>query len=257
MSMPNIPDITPDIDISTEEAINLLLTSIAMEEISLAKIMEAESEKIKYVLQEYKHKRKNINDIVMVNDSVNSTIINISKLQMLLQWKLENIKQIMPNQQCHSKECNCDSTKKGCCSVIGNCGGCILNECDDFFCKRAKINAFLRSNSGRDENYLNYSIENKYKVYYMEAYPQYISIKYIDDCEDEIVLVKGKGRATRVLKDCRRITNDIEFQLNICNYAAHKSEFRMVINSCDILLNHDSGLVNTRGHMNSLRIKGY
>jgi argininosuccinate lyase len=36
MSFPNVPDINPCIDIKQEDAVNLLLTSIAMEEMSLS-----------------------------------------------------------------------------------------------------------------------------------------------------------------------------------------------------------------------------
>ena len=40
MSMPKIPNITPRINITLEDSVNLLLTSIAMEEISLSKFMD-------------------------------------------------------------------------------------------------------------------------------------------------------------------------------------------------------------------------
>ena len=40
MSFPNIPDIDPYINITFEDAVNLLLTSIAMEEMSLSRLME-------------------------------------------------------------------------------------------------------------------------------------------------------------------------------------------------------------------------
>jgi hypothetical protein len=46
MSMPNIPDITPDIDLKREDVINLLLTSIALEEIGISHILNAEGEKL-------------------------------------------------------------------------------------------------------------------------------------------------------------------------------------------------------------------
>jgi hypothetical protein len=51
MSMPNIPDIKPEINITLEETIKLLLASIALEELSLAHIMNAEAEKIQEVIQ--------------------------------------------------------------------------------------------------------------------------------------------------------------------------------------------------------------
>ena len=50
MSFPNIPDIDANIDISREEALNLLLASVAFEELGLAHIINAEGEKIQYLL---------------------------------------------------------------------------------------------------------------------------------------------------------------------------------------------------------------
>lgn len=51
MSMPTIPDIKPKIEISFEETIKLLLVSVALEELSLAHIMNAEAEKIQEVIK--------------------------------------------------------------------------------------------------------------------------------------------------------------------------------------------------------------
>src|SRR5690625_7369040 len=51
VSQPNIPDIDPNISLTREDAINLLLTSIAMEELGLAHIINAEGEKIQYALE--------------------------------------------------------------------------------------------------------------------------------------------------------------------------------------------------------------
>ncbi|WP_342580438.1 hypothetical protein [Ureibacillus sp. FSL W7-1570] len=50
MSMPNIPDISPKISIDREDVINLLLASIALEEIGLAHIINAEGEKIQFAI---------------------------------------------------------------------------------------------------------------------------------------------------------------------------------------------------------------
>lgn len=101
MSFPNIPDINPDINITFDDAINLLLTSIAMEEISLSKMLDAETEKILYVLENSVdcdgENDYSLQDVVAVNKSVNDTIKNMIKLQMLLQFKLENIKEILPS----------------------------------------------------------------------------------------------------------------------------------------------------------------
>ncbi len=95
MSMPNIPDFKPEIDISFEQALNLLLTSITMEEISLSKLMDTENEIIKYAIEKNKQNNGTMEDILLINNSVNSTIMNISKMQMLLQSKLENLERLI------------------------------------------------------------------------------------------------------------------------------------------------------------------
>jgi hypothetical protein len=50
MSFPNIPNITPLISVTTEQTIPLLLSSIALEELALAHIINAEAEKLQFVL---------------------------------------------------------------------------------------------------------------------------------------------------------------------------------------------------------------
>lgn len=50
MSQANIPNITPEISLTRDDAINLLLSSIAMEQIALSHILHAEGEKLQFVL---------------------------------------------------------------------------------------------------------------------------------------------------------------------------------------------------------------
>ncbi|UTW69086.1 hypothetical protein KHA80_18360 [Anaerobacillus sp. HL2] len=49
MSLPNIPNIKPDIDLDRDDVINLLIASIALEEIGLSHILNAEGEKLQRV----------------------------------------------------------------------------------------------------------------------------------------------------------------------------------------------------------------
>jgi len=96
MSFPNIPDVDASIDIKIEEATNLLLASIAFEELGLAHIINAEAEKIQYVLGTIKCQPRivpplKIEDLLEINRSVDKTLRNVIKSQMLLQFKLEDV----------------------------------------------------------------------------------------------------------------------------------------------------------------------
>lgn len=95
MSFPNIPDVSPAIDISREEVNNLLLASIAFEELGLSHIINAEAEKIQYILGTLEGQSPaeppTIDDLIAINGSVNGTLRNVIKNQMLLQFKLEDI----------------------------------------------------------------------------------------------------------------------------------------------------------------------
>lgn len=95
MSFPNIPDVDASIDITLEGAVNLLLASIAFEELGLAHIINAEAEKIQYVLgtiegQTPPNPPPTIDDLLEINRSVDLTLRNVIKNQMLLQFKLED-----------------------------------------------------------------------------------------------------------------------------------------------------------------------
>lgn len=95
MSFPNIPDVTPAININRDDVINLLLASIAFEELGLSHIVNSEAEKIQYVLGTIEGQTApitpTVDDLLKINGSVNGTLRNVIKNQMLLQFKLEDI----------------------------------------------------------------------------------------------------------------------------------------------------------------------
>lgn len=86
MSLPKIPDITPIISLDREDVANLLIASIALEEIGLSHIINAEGEKIQTVLG----KNPSVRRILEINRSVEKTLRNVIKNQILLQFKLED-----------------------------------------------------------------------------------------------------------------------------------------------------------------------
>ncbi|WP_256761492.1 hypothetical protein [Cohnella sp. WQ 127256] len=94
MSQANIPNITPSISVKFGDAINLLLISIALEEIGLAHILNAEGEKLQYVLGTLPGTtplQANISQILTMNESVRETIKVIAKGEWILQQKLESV----------------------------------------------------------------------------------------------------------------------------------------------------------------------
>ncbi|MCM3693944.1 hypothetical protein [Neobacillus niacini] len=98
MSFPNIPNITPLISVTTEQTVPLLLASIALEELALAHIMNAEAEKLQFVLGTlddtgvtFSPAEVSLGDLLDVNTSVQRTLRDVIKKEMLLEFKFENI----------------------------------------------------------------------------------------------------------------------------------------------------------------------
>jgi len=87
LSLPNIPDMTPEIRLTRQEAVNLLLTSVAMEEMGISHILNAEGEKIQYVLS----KQPTICELLSFNKSTERLLRDLIHKEMLLQEKLTQI----------------------------------------------------------------------------------------------------------------------------------------------------------------------
>ena len=95
MSFPNIPDVNPIINFRQEDAVNLLLASIAFEELGLAHLINAEAEKIQFVLGTLPGRTPTtpptIDDLLTINRSVEQILRDVIKKEMLLQFKLEDV----------------------------------------------------------------------------------------------------------------------------------------------------------------------
>ncbi|WP_280771727.1 hypothetical protein [Salipaludibacillus daqingensis] len=87
MGMPELPDYSPFIDLEREDVINLILVSIALEEMALAHIINTEAEKLSWVI---KNEDTTIEDLLDTNRSVERMLRNVIKKEMLLQFKLED-----------------------------------------------------------------------------------------------------------------------------------------------------------------------
>ncbi len=96
MSMPNFPTLSPEI--TREKAFNMILASIAMEELGLSHIINAEGEKIQYILQKCatsSSSDKCLKDILSVNKSVEKLMDVIMQNQVFLKNKMELVLDVM------------------------------------------------------------------------------------------------------------------------------------------------------------------
>ncbi len=94
MSFPTIPDIHFCGGILREDPLNLLLASIAFEELGLAHVTNAEAEKIQSVLGTLEGQRvttPTLNDLLRINNSAGKILEDVIMKEMLLQFKLEAV----------------------------------------------------------------------------------------------------------------------------------------------------------------------
>jgi len=97
LSFPNIPNITPTISVTVDQTVPLLLASIALEELALAHIMNAEAEKLQFVLGTLDTGTTlsppvvTLSNLLAVDSSVQRTLRDVIKKEMLLEFKFENI----------------------------------------------------------------------------------------------------------------------------------------------------------------------
>lgn len=88
MSMPTFPQIDPPL--TREGSLNEIIASIAAEELSLSHILNAEGEKLQYVLGTLPGlgEAASLTEVMQINESVQDTMSNIMEQQMLLSGKL-------------------------------------------------------------------------------------------------------------------------------------------------------------------------
>jgi len=116
MSFPNIPDINASISINRNDVVNLLLALIAFEELGLAHVINAEAEKIQFVLGtlpgQSPSEPPTIDNLMRVDRSVDQILRTVIKNQMLLQFKLEDLLEI-PEVTVHRDTATVTATFEG------------------------------------------------------------------------------------------------------------------------------------------------
>lgn len=91
MSMPSFPP--NGADMTREEALTMIIASIAMEELALSHILNAESEKLQYIIGK---PNASSQEVLAVNKSVTSLVETINQNQMLLKSKLAQVLEFCP-----------------------------------------------------------------------------------------------------------------------------------------------------------------
>jgi hypothetical protein len=110
MSFPTIPHISPSINLNRAQVVDLLLASIAFEELGLAHIINAEGEKLQAALgtlPSLSITAGSLTELVTLNREVRRTLETVIKSQMLLQFKLEDVLDIkVPKIPVYVKKCS-------------------------------------------------------------------------------------------------------------------------------------------------------
>ncbi len=105
MGMPEIPDgkNRPSMD----ETVIDLLESIALEEIALSHILNAQGEKLQHTVDRGKKNQIHINEIEKAFKSTNKTLVNVIMKEWLLMVKMDNVESLIETKHqshCRGKE---------------------------------------------------------------------------------------------------------------------------------------------------------
>lgn len=77
--------------VDMQQAITDIIESIAMEDAALCKILDSENS----ILERSKSGLGDLQEFVGINESINSLVKRISMLQLLMQFELENAKELL------------------------------------------------------------------------------------------------------------------------------------------------------------------
>lgn len=91
MSLPSFPTVSPPI--GREDAVNQILSSIAMEELGLSHIINAEGEKLQYILGTLpglSGPPATVEDVLSANESVRSLLETAAQNQLFFKAKMQN-----------------------------------------------------------------------------------------------------------------------------------------------------------------------
>lgn len=96
MSQPTLPNITPTISLNMDQTIAMLLSSIALEEMAMAHLVNAEAEKMQYVLGTLESRLKNavapnFEQLLEVQCSIGKMMNQILNKDMQLNTRFQHV----------------------------------------------------------------------------------------------------------------------------------------------------------------------
>lgn len=286
----NKPNIPLDLNLSLEDAVSYLLTSIAIENISLSKLIEAETSNVLSVINKCKNSEFIIEDIIKANKSINANIKNIIELEKISQYKLENVKDLFSTveEQIEDKrslgisnkiqvknnikkastsvkslntkkniiQAEGDFVEKDTCSysLIGTGHGSVTDCSDEFFCQAAVVYAFVLCQDICNRT-ICYSVQNYTDNISMHAAGYNIKIE-CPSASLKKIIIYGKGQAEKCSQcniDCE---GAVKFMLVVREEEKGEIEFKMEMKSEENAgLNHNSGYVRIKNSDSDLRFE--
>ncbi|ONI43888.1 hypothetical protein AN641_06405 [Candidatus Epulonipiscioides gigas] len=110
MSMPNIPNISPKIEIDIQDTISLLLSSIAQEQVAIANFTTSHAETLKVLNKKYANGEITHEQYLKACNLAKQTLKDITAKDWLLTNKIDNILEIIeiypkPNENCSNEKC--------------------------------------------------------------------------------------------------------------------------------------------------------
>lgn len=281
MSFQNMPDLNPDLNIKFENAINLLLTSISMEEMSISKLLEVETSKLSLNTDDFKTcKDQTLNDVDL-NKSVNDTIKNMLMFQMLLQLNIESIKDLIPSNMpvnnkpinsqtqpvCQEKiktqkdpdavnvqgsETNANIRKECTCSLTGKGKGSVTNSGDEFFGCVALLETSIHCKDIKNRK-IRYFTENDDNKFIMTS--SGYNVKILCPAKHSYkLIIYGRGCVKKSAQNDEE-TGDVNYILTVWKKVKNCLEYRMETKSDTVpALNHDSGYVQVKSQNSDMQL---
>jgi len=254
MSFPKVPDIDPKIDISLCDAVNLLLTSIAMEEISLSRLMDAEHDKIESILALCREKSCTPGDVLLVNKSADSMLRDVIKLEMLLQFKQENICGLVPCTTTQTTTTTSTTTTTTCsaacppccgCCLMGTGSGCVSNGGDPLCGQRASLHAFFPCGAG--ERSLRYRVGGGGESLHFYAAGREAEAGGVN-CREGMFAARGTGTLTRSCLEGAEQKEQAAYALRVRTGPCGQLAFHVrIFSGCGACIFHDSGWIPSAG----------